>query len=116
MGLGLCVSGWVGGGVGWGSLGVQVVMWLDSRAPLVEAAPNPCACVLRRPWYPTQRNLGDCNFKMELLRGNLGLRKQHQKCVRRRAELVGTGRRGAGLCALHVPVAVHLVSRTAGRC
>ena len=30
---------------------------------------------------------GDCNFKMELLRGNLGLRQQHQKCVRRRAEL-----------------------------
>lgn len=30
---------------------------------------------------------GDCNFKMEVLRGNLGLRQQHQKCVKRRAEL-----------------------------
>ena len=30
---------------------------------------------------------GDCHFKMELMRGNLGLHQQHQKCVRRRAEL-----------------------------
>lgn len=30
---------------------------------------------------------GDCNFKQELLRGNYGIRKQHQICVRRRAEL-----------------------------
>lgn len=30
---------------------------------------------------------GDCSFKMELLRGNLALRGQHQKCVKRRAEL-----------------------------
>ncbi|KAL0042550.1 hypothetical protein WJX79_003282 [Trebouxia sp. C0005] len=30
---------------------------------------------------------GDCNFKEELLRGNYGIRKQHQVCVRRRAEL-----------------------------
>lgn len=30
---------------------------------------------------------GDCNFKQELMRGNYGLRKQHQVCVRRRAEL-----------------------------
>ncbi len=30
---------------------------------------------------------GDCNFKEELLRGNYGIRKQHQICVRRRAEL-----------------------------
>ena len=30
---------------------------------------------------------GDCHFKQELLRGNLGFRGQHQRCVRRRAEL-----------------------------
>ncbi|KAL4442397.1 hypothetical protein ABPG77_004981 [Micractinium sp. CCAP 211/92] len=30
---------------------------------------------------------GDCNFKMELLRGNVALRGQFRKCVRRRAEL-----------------------------
>lgn len=30
---------------------------------------------------------GDCNFKMELLRGNVAVRGQHQKCVKRRAEL-----------------------------
>ncbi|GAB4822620.1 hypothetical protein N2152v2_009666 [Parachlorella kessleri] len=30
---------------------------------------------------------GDCHFKMELMRGNLGVHQQHQKCVRRRAEL-----------------------------
>lgn len=30
---------------------------------------------------------GDCNYKQELLRGNYGIRKQHQVCVRRRAEL-----------------------------
>ncbi|KAI7841228.1 hypothetical protein COHA_005065 [Chlorella ohadii] len=30
---------------------------------------------------------GDCDFKMELLRGNVALRGQFQKCVRRRAEL-----------------------------
>ena len=32
---------------------------------------------------------GDCDFKMELLRGNVALRGQFQKCVRRRAELSG---------------------------
>lgn len=30
---------------------------------------------------------GDCHFKQELLRGNTGFRGQHQRCVRRRAEL-----------------------------
>lgn len=30
---------------------------------------------------------GDCNYKMELLRGHFGVGGQHQKCVRRRAEL-----------------------------
>lgn len=30
---------------------------------------------------------GDCNWKQELLRGNYGIRKQHQVCVKRRAEL-----------------------------
>ena len=30
---------------------------------------------------------GDCHFKQELFRGNLGIRGQHQNCVRRRAEL-----------------------------
>lgn len=30
---------------------------------------------------------GDCNFNMELMRGNLGIKGQHQKCVQRRAEL-----------------------------
>ena len=30
---------------------------------------------------------GDCNYKMEVLRGNFGLAGQHQKCVKRRAEL-----------------------------
>ena len=30
---------------------------------------------------------GDCNFKQEVLRGNFAIRKQHQICVRRRAEL-----------------------------
>lgn len=34
-----------------------------------------------------QLRAGDCTFKMELMRGNLGVRQQHQKCVRRRAEL-----------------------------
>lgn len=30
---------------------------------------------------------GDCHFKQEVLRGNVGFRGQHQRCVRRRAEL-----------------------------
>lgn len=30
---------------------------------------------------------GDCNFKMEFVRGNFSLRAQHQKCAKRRAEL-----------------------------
>lgn len=30
---------------------------------------------------------GDCHFKQELFRGNVGIRGQHQNCVRRRAEL-----------------------------
>lgn len=30
---------------------------------------------------------GDCHFKQELMRGNTGFRGQHQRCVRRRAEL-----------------------------
>lgn len=30
---------------------------------------------------------GDCSFTQELLRGNLGITGQHQKCVRRRAQL-----------------------------
>ena len=32
---------------------------------------------------------GDCDFKMELLRGNVAVQGQFQKCVRRRAELSG---------------------------
>ena len=32
---------------------------------------------------------GDCDFRMEVMRGNLALRAQFQKCVRRRAELSG---------------------------
>ncbi len=30
---------------------------------------------------------GDCNWFFEALRGNFGLKKQHQECVRRRAKL-----------------------------
>ncbi|KAK9808691.1 hypothetical protein WJX72_002015 [[Myrmecia] bisecta] len=30
---------------------------------------------------------GDCSWKQELMRGNYGIRSQHQVCVRRRAEL-----------------------------
>ena len=30
---------------------------------------------------------GDCNYKMEVLRGHLGIAGQHQNCVKRRAEL-----------------------------
>ncbi|KAL6772096.1 hypothetical protein ACKKBG_A28920 [Auxenochlorella protothecoides x Auxenochlorella symbiontica] len=30
---------------------------------------------------------GDCNYRMEVMRGNFSLQKQHQVCVRRRAEL-----------------------------
>ena len=30
---------------------------------------------------------GDCWWKQEMLRGNLGIRAQHKACVRRRAEL-----------------------------
>lgn len=35
------------------------------------------------PSIPT----GDCNYRMEVMRGNFSLQKQHQVCVRRRAEL-----------------------------
>ena len=42
---------------------------------------------------------GDCDFKMEVMRGNLAVRGQFQKCVRRRAELSGEGVGGwGGLC------------------
>ena len=39
---------------------------------------------------------GDCDFKMEVMRGNLAVRGQFQKCVRRRAELSGEGVGGWG--------------------
>lgn len=48
-------------------------------------------------WYDLQHHAcseiraaslsGDCDWRMEVARGNFGLRGQHQACVRRRAEL-----------------------------
>ncbi len=37
--------------------------------------------------HTTTHPAGDCDFKMELMRGNLALRAQFQRCMRRRAEL-----------------------------
>ena len=44
-----------------------------------------------RPTHPAPHPplAGDCDFRMEVMRGNLALRAQFQKCVRRRAELSG---------------------------
>lgn len=52
---------------------------------------------------------GDCNFKQEMLRGNVAVRAQFQKCVRRRAEL--SGERGG---AASVPVCLQLTCRWGG--
>ena len=41
----------------------------------------------RTPPPPFSLPPGDCNFKMEFLRGNWGIREQFKKCVQRRAEL-----------------------------
>jgi len=30
---------------------------------------------------------GDCHWKMEVMRGNFSLKKQHQECIKRRAKL-----------------------------
>lgn len=53
------------------------------RAPPASTRP---AC-LHPPRLPTPLLAGDCHFKMEAMRGNFAVRAQHQKCVRRRAEL-----------------------------
>ena len=47
----------------------------------------PCAPATAPPPPPFSLPPGDCNFKMEFLRGNWGIREQFKKCVQRRAEL-----------------------------
>lgn len=50
---------------------------------------QPCSRPILTDILPQPYLAGDCDFKMELLRGNVALRGQFQKCVRRRAELSG---------------------------
>lgn len=78
-------------------LAVPLPFATDTRQATASWAPTLCSCVLQQaesPHPPTinvsppvPNPAGDCKFKMEVLRGNLGVRQQHQKCVRRRAEL-----------------------------
>ena len=79
-------------------------------APAAATATGPAAHSRAPPLLPhpplPPPPPGDCDFKMELLRGNVALRGQFQKCVRRRAELSGNRRAArASSCGLRLAVA-----------